>query len=122
MYSGIFGYSDDDLLLAPSISALQGMLQTAESFANTHGLKFSTDPDPKKSKTKCISWLISPRDLPRMKLCGNSLPWVNEILHLGNTITNNVNCLEDDMKRKLKVHGIEALRSCLTFLIPRTEI
>ena len=100
VYAGIFGYSDDDLLLAPSISALQGMLQIAESFANTHGLKFSTDPDPKKSKTKCISWLISPRDLPRMKLCGNSLPWVNEILHLGNTITNNSNCLEDDMKRK----------------------
>ena len=35
-----------------------------------------------------------------MKLCGNSLPWVNEILHLGNTITNSPNCLEDDMKRK----------------------
>ena len=79
MYAGIFRYSEDDILLAPSISALQGMLQIAESYANSHGLKFSTDPDPRKSKTKCISWMISPRPLQNMKLCGNSLPWVNAL-------------------------------------------
>ena len=99
-YAGIFGYSDDDILLAPSITALQGMLNIAESFAHKHGLKFSTDPDPKKSKTKCISWLKTPRQLPKMKLCGNYLPWVNEILHLGNVITNDFNMMEADMKRK----------------------
>ena len=99
-YSGIFGYSDDDILLAPSLAALQGMLQIAESYAISHGLKFSTDPDPRKSKTKCISWLISPRPLPKLLLCGNQLPWVEKILHLGNTITNDHNCLEKDMTIK----------------------
>ena len=73
-YAGIFGYSDDDILLAPSISALQGMLNISESYADSHGLKFSTDRDPRKSKTKCISWMHSPRPLPKMRLCGNLLP------------------------------------------------
>ena len=70
-YGCIFGYSDDNILLSPSISGLQGMLQIAESFALNHGLKFCTDSDPKKSKTKCIAWMNSPRPLPKMKLCGN---------------------------------------------------
>ena len=26
-------------------------------YANDHGLKFSTDPDPKKSKTRCLAFL-----------------------------------------------------------------
>ena len=60
-YAGIFGYSDDDILLAPSIAALQGLLSIAESYANDHGLKFSTDANPRKSKTKCISWMHSQR-------------------------------------------------------------
>ena len=89
-YAGVFSYSDDDILLAPSIAALQGMLKIAESYANHHGLKFSTDADPRKSKTKCISWMSSLRPLSKMRLCGNTLPWVDKILHLGNTITNNL--------------------------------
>ena len=100
VYAGIAGYSDDDLLLAPSISALQGMLKIAEDYAIQHGLKFSTDPNPKKSKTKCISFLLNPRPLPKMQLCGNLLPWVDTIIHLGNTITNDTVLLEHDMSIK----------------------
>ena len=87
-YAGAFGYSDDDFFLAPTVSALQGMLKIAEDFCTSHGLQFSTNPNPAKSKTKCINWLKKQRPLPNMKLCGNSLPWVDRILHLGNTITN----------------------------------
>ena len=47
-FRGIFGYSDDNWLLAPSLPALQDMLQTCQEYAETHNLKFSTDPDPKK--------------------------------------------------------------------------
>ena len=100
VYAGIAGYSDDDLMLAPSISALQGMLKIAEDYATQHGLKFSTDPNPKKSKTKCISFLLNPRPLPKMRLCGNLLPWVDSIVHLGNTITNDTVLLEHDMSIK----------------------
>ena len=50
VYAGAFGFSDDDIFLAPSISSLQQMLKIAESYCENHGLKFSTDPIPKKSK------------------------------------------------------------------------
>ena len=53
-YAGAFGYSDDDFFLAPTATALQGMIKIAETFCNSHGLQFSTDPNPVKSKTKCI--------------------------------------------------------------------
>ena len=41
-----------------------------------------------------------PRTLPKLQLCGNSLPWVDRIVHLGNTITNKTHKLESDMKIK----------------------
>jgi hypothetical protein len=99
-FAGAFGFSDDDFFLAPSISSLQGMLKIAESYCNSHGLRFSTDPNPEKSKTKCIAWIKAPRALPKLQLCGDSLPWVNKVVHLGNTITNQSVALEADMKIK----------------------
>ena len=69
-YHGIFGYSDDNWLLAPSLGALQDMLKTCEEYASGHNLKFSTDPDPVKCKTKLMAFLRKPRDLPQLSLCG----------------------------------------------------
>ena len=60
----------------------------------------ATYPDPGKSKTKCIPWLKDKRTLPDIVLCGNKLPWVDKITHLGITITNKKDILEDDMKVK----------------------
>ena len=40
-FRGIFGYSDDNWLLAPSLSALQDMLNTCQEFAAAHNLKFN---------------------------------------------------------------------------------
>ena len=50
-YHGIFGYSDDNWLLAPSLGALQDQLKTCEEYAKSHILTFSTDPNPAKCKT-----------------------------------------------------------------------
>ena len=47
VYAGVYGYSDDDILLAPTHSALVEMIKLAEIYFSSHGLKFSTDPDPK---------------------------------------------------------------------------
>ena len=41
-----------------------------------------------------------PRPLPKLKLCGHSLPWVDRILHLGNTLTQDTSITEDDMSMK----------------------
>ena len=65
----ILGYSDDNFLLAPSLYALQQMLVICEKYAETHDLKFSTDQNPKKCKTKCLAFLKKRRDLPTLKLC-----------------------------------------------------
>ena len=56
-YHGIFGYSDDSLLLAPSLSCLQEMLNVAEEYCREHTLEFSTDPILSKCTTKCIGFL-----------------------------------------------------------------
>ena len=94
-YHGIFGYSDDNLLLAPSVFSLQNMLKVCENFAEEHGLQFSTDANPNKCKTKCVAFTAKKRPiLENINLCGNILPWVNQIKHLGNTISNQ-NCLTD---------------------------
>ena len=99
-YRGIFGYSDDNWLLAPSLSALQDILKTCEEYAKSHNLKFSTDVDPKKCKTKCLAFLKRPRELPKMILCGNPLPWVDSLKHLGNMVSNKVDGGQLDMKVK----------------------
>ena len=88
VFTGAFGYSDDDIFLAPSVLSLQELLKIAETYCDSHGLKFSTDQIPKKPKTKCIAWLKEERTLLKLKLCGNTLPWVTTIKHLGNTMTN----------------------------------
>ena len=69
-------------------------------YAESHNLKFSTDPDERKCKTKCIAFLKQKRELPRLKLCGNNLPWVKSGKHLGNVIDDEMNGMKTDMKAK----------------------
>ena len=64
-FHGIFGYSDDNWVLAPSISGLQEMLHTIEEYCDSHNLKFSTDSKPEKCKTKCIAFLFKNRPFVR---------------------------------------------------------
>ena len=99
-YFGILGYSDDSFLLAPSLDSLQEMLNICEEYAGSHNLKFSTDPDPRKCKTKCMAFVQTERPLPQVRLCGNPLPWVTHGKHLGNTIENKMNGMKMDIRTK----------------------
>ena len=99
-FLGLLGYSDDNVCLAPSLSALQEMISTCEEFANSHNLKFSTDPNPQKCKTKTLAFLKKPRNLPNIYLCGNPLPWTNKFKHLGVTIGDKIDGCSLDMKIK----------------------
>ena len=99
-FHGMFGYSDDNWVLAPSISDLRDMMKTIEEYCNLHNLRFSTDPDPRKCKTKCIAFLKKKRNLPDIFLCGTALPWVTEGLHLGNHFDDGYNGMAKDMKVK----------------------
>ena len=61
-------------------------------------LKFSTDPSPRKSKTKCLSFLQKERYVKPVILCGNELPWVTSCKHLGNTIVNTATAVAGDIR------------------------
>ena len=76
------------------------MLKICEEYAGTHNLKFSTDKDPDKCKTKCLAFLLKDRPLPAMKLCGNSLPWVDSGKHLGMNIETKIDGMKGDLKQK----------------------
>ena len=52
-FAGILGYADDLFLMSPTLDGLQEMLKVCETYAETHNLKFSTNENPSKSKTKC---------------------------------------------------------------------
>ena len=54
VWLGAAGYADDIILLAPSRTALSMMLEKCEQYAVGHNLVYSTDLDPRKSKTKCL--------------------------------------------------------------------
>ena len=99
-FLGLLGYSDDNICLAPSLNALQDMLRTCQEFAAEHNLKFSTDINPSKCKTKTLAFLKHQRPLPNLKLCGNLLPWTDKCQHLGTTITTKIDGCEEDMKVK----------------------
>ena len=99
-YHGIWGYSDDNILIAPSLDSLQDMLKTCETYAHEHNLRFSTDPNPQKCKIKCLAFLRKDRPLPNLILCGNPLPWVDSGLHLGHHISNTYDGMKTDMRIK----------------------
>ena len=99
-YLGILSYSDDNLLLSPSLDGLQDMLKTCEDYAREHNLTFSTHLSPRKSKTKCLSFLHKKRPLRQLQLCGNNLPWVDSALHVGNKITDDMNGMKQDIREK----------------------
>ena len=99
-FIGIIGYADDNFLLSPTEESLQEMLLISEDYAYKHNLTFSTNPIPEKSKTKCIAFLKKPRQLEKLKLCGNDLPWQDCGKHLGNKVENTLDGMKKDLMEK----------------------
>ena len=54
VFMGVAAYADDLVLIAPTRHAMQLMLNVCEDFASRYNIFFSTDPNPSKSKSKCI--------------------------------------------------------------------
>ena len=89
VYMGAFGFCDDLLLLAPTRDGMQIMLDTCQRFAMRNNLKFSTDPNPSKSKTKCIYVCGKAKKALKpvpLVLDGKDLPWVESAPHLGHIL------------------------------------
>ena len=85
-YLGAVAWADDFLLTAPCRGAMQQMLDVASAYAAEVGLKFSTDPDPVKSKSKAVFMVGRQRNLAKpapLLLSGKALPYVPHATHLG---------------------------------------
>ena len=123
-FLGLLGYSDDNICLAPSLNALQDMLKTCQDFAAAHNLRFSTDLNPSKCKTKTMAFLKTARRLPNLQLCGNNLPWTDKCKHLGTIITNKIDGCENDMRVKnaMFVEKNIELNQEFSFAHPSTKV
>ena len=89
VFFGAAGFADDVILLAPSRSAMQLMLKVCQEFGIRNNLQYSTDPDPAKSKTKCLYMCGKPglTEYPApLLLHGRELPWVKKGTHLGHEL------------------------------------
>ena len=58
-WMGACAYADDLVLLAPVKSVLQAMLKICQQYGERQNLELSTDPNPTKSKTKCMYFCVS---------------------------------------------------------------
>ena len=102
---GACGYADDLILLAPSRDSLQHMIQICEKYASEHNLEFSTNPDPSKSKTKCIYFcgrLNGVKYPDQLVLDGKKLPWVTTADHLGHCLSQMTNMDKDCERARAK--------------------
>ena len=102
VFVGAFVFADDILLLSANRSGLQALVNICQQFASERHLKFGTNIDPSKSKTKCIVFSkrkMSPVPAP-VKLDGKSLPWVEKISYLGCTLQADNSMRLDIMQKR----------------------
>ena len=124
-FVGIAVYADDIVLLAPSLDGLQNMVDTCSTYAKEYHLTFSTNENPAKSKTKCMAFLSTERNLRNITLNGKELPWISSIKHLGSTITNNFRCRmgqDTGEKRAAYIAKNNELNQEFHYAHPRTKI
>ena len=119
---GIVVYADDVFLLAPSRRAAQIMLDICQQFADNNNIKFSTDPDPIKSKSKAM-YVVGQRQLVQppvpLVLCGSPLPWVERCGHLGHLLSTDGSMDHDCRKRRAEfIDNTVKIREMFSFAYP----
>ena len=86
---------------------------------------FSTDPDPQKSKTKCLLLRGKRKNLlppDNLQLYGVNLPWVESATHLGHELTSEATMDTDArMKRATFISRSTEVRETFQFARP-TEV
>ena len=114
------------MLISACKSGLQEMVKICEKFASKKNLKFSTNPDPSKSKTKGIIFSKHPvdtRTVPPVLLNGDPLPWVSQVKHLGNTLQcNNSMQIDCSQKRGKFIGKLNALSQEFHFVKPEVYV
>ena len=127
LYVGVVGYADDLLLLAPNREAASVMLKLCEDFAASSNIMFSTDPDPKKSKSKAL-YVVGPKGAALTRpapllLCGSPLPWVERAEHLGHTLHQDGTMKQDCREKRVQfIDSSSKIREAFSFAHPMEQI
>ena len=121
IFMGATIYADDVLLLAPCRTALQLMLKVCENFAIKNNLKYSSDPNPAKSKSKCMYMCgkSKVRYPAQLVLNGQTLPWVTTAQHLDHSLSQ-LSDMEQDarVKRVLFIDKATDIQQMFSFAEP----
>ena len=101
-------------------------IDNCSKFAKQNSLKFSTNPIPKLSKTKCIifSKNVNERvNVTPIILNGDPLPWVQEVLHLGHHLECDGSMKIDiAMKRGRFIGKVTSLKQEFHFVTPEVKM
>ena len=100
-------YADDMVLMAPSVRALQKLLDLCASYALDHDIVYNT--------RKSVCMIVWPKKAkfvftPSFYLSGDKLDFVNEFLYLGHLVAND---LSDDQDIKKLIRSLYATGNML---------
>ena len=77
---------------------IEGTVKICEVYGSENNLVFSTDPNPNRSKTKCILFSGNSsrvRNPDPVMLDGKDLPWVEKCEHLGHVFSQSLSMKSD---------------------------
>ena len=122
VFYGALIYADDIFLLSASRTGLQGMIGLCHQFTAKLNLRFGTNVNPSKSKTKCIIFSRNRKHFDGIKevtLDGHKLPWVAQVNHLGHTLQqDNSMSLDINAKRGAFIGRIYSLLQEFHYVSP----
>ena len=99
-FYGAVSYADDIVLLSPSRTGLQKMIDLAKSYFDNLDLIISMNlQNPAKSKTKCMAFGMKYDPFP-LYLDDNPIAWTDKYTHLGHVFTRDGSSMEDCSLKK----------------------
>jgi hypothetical protein len=111
LFFGAFAYADDIILLSPTASGLQKMLEICYDFGQEFSILFN------ESKTQCIRFGSSAFTHPKMFLGDKELIWYDKVKYLGNWLNSKLDDSDDIVYKKgLFIQSINRLLSNFIFL------
>ena len=102
------------------------MVNMCERFKKMKNLKYSTNADPSKSKTKCIVFSKKRKEqlgVAPVMLNGDPLPWVRQVKHLGNVLQcDNSMKIDCTLKRGKFIGKMNSLLQEFNYVDPSVKI
>ena len=99
-YVGGLAYADDIVLLSPTVSGLQSMLDVCGGFAEDNFMKFNVQ--------KCSVTVFSRKSVTTdlyLRLCGHTVPVTNQFTHLGTLFKGDRDISSSVKARMAKFYG-----------------